>query len=141
MLEIVILGATTVIGYFTWKIYSSRAHLTLFKNVVETLMKESYKPNCVINDTQQSATLMYERMGKIYHLTVPYNRSIMANMVGKKVYLIKQTPEKEIVIDVTHQPGIPYLVTANAMGGMSFRITDSIDDVTVEVPGNVIPKM
>jgi len=37
-----------------------------------------------------------------------------------RVFLVKDTPYKEI--EITHQPGIPYLVTPDMLGGKCFKV-------------------
>ncbi len=76
-----------------------------------------------------SMTFKYLKNGKMYHLTVPYDRGIQAVTSFKKVYLISPTPgnSEGQKTEITQEPGIPYLVTARQMGGIKLRIEDLED--------------
>ena len=68
----------------------------------------------------QSAIVMFEYGGKQSKVHIPYNRRKMVSMMRKKVFLIrptKDTDEEDEKIEITHKPGVPYLLSAREMGG------------------------
>jgi hypothetical protein len=75
-----------------------------------------------INDTGKSASIKYTRYGKSYILNIPYDRSRISSMSSYTVYLIKNNQR----INITQQSGIPYLVTADELGGNSIEV-ETID--------------
>ncbi len=82
----------------------------------------------------QSAMVLFEHGGKQHKLFVPYNRRKSSAMIKKKVYLIFVDREEEI----THKPGIPYLLSAGDMGGD--KIVVKIDNIVVkEYVGDEVP--
>ncbi len=84
---------------------------------------ESYrptdKPSFTICDTGRSACITYTRMGLTYTVYVPFEKRKVAKLSGIRVYLHKGNGE---VVDITQQPGIPYLVTALMLGGDKIRV-------------------
>lgn len=78
----------------------------------------SKKSNFTVCDTRKAASLTYDRLGKKYLLYLPYDSRLMARMSGHQALLIKDGIE----IDITQQPGIPYLVTATELGGSEIKI-------------------
>ena len=66
-----------------------------------------------INDSGKSAFIVYSRCGKDYMINVPYKRELVTQMSKCKVFLSKNNE----MINITQQPGIPYLVSAKMLGG------------------------
>jgi hypothetical protein len=64
--------------------------------------------------------IIYKRRGKQYQVNVPYSRRLIRKTSGKIVYLLRGGTK----INVTHQPGIKYLLTPMQMGGEKFIIED-----------------
>lgn len=99
------------------------------KNKYDMLMKvinsqTDDKPNpvsFVVNKTGMSATLVYEMLGRKYMLTIPYSRREIANMAQLKVELVTLSGSK---VDITQQPGIPYMVNAANLGGTEIIATN-----------------
>jgi hypothetical protein len=49
--------------------------------------------------------ITYSHLGEVYHATLKYNPRLVADAIGKKVFLITKNGER---IDVTQQPGAVY---------------------------------
>jgi hypothetical protein len=72
-----------------------------------------------LNETGRALCITYDRIGKTYHFNVPFSRQLMVRSMGLKVYLIQDGgPE----LDITQQPGLPYLVTAEMLGGTGLKV-------------------
>jgi len=78
------------------------------------------------------AEIKYKRKGKWYSIYVPYDKKILG--ITKKVHAVYESDienldkkldkeKNQYKIDITQQPGIPYLVTANNIGAKSIQIS------------------
>nr|QBK91635.1 MAG: uncharacterized protein LCPAC302_02550 [Pithovirus LCPAC302] len=84
----------------------------------------------------RSAMVLFNHGGKQHKICVPYDTSKRRNMLRKKVYLIKGN---ERLLEITHKPGVPYLLSANDMGGT--KIIVEKDGKTVqEYENDTVPK-
>jgi hypothetical protein len=103
---------------------SKKQQVNLLLTVLKTLQGAETATRTVcftVNDTDKSASIMYERMGQSYTLFVPYQRKYIAQMAQFKAELLRHN---ETSVDITQQPGIPYLVTAEELGGEGIKITN-----------------
>lgn len=80
--------------------------------------KDSFK----VNDSDASACITYQRLGKEYILQIPYQRSYVASMVSFKAQLLK---EDNCFLDITQEPGVPYVVSAENLGGKLIRVINN----------------
>lgn len=133
-MEFVVGSIVVVGGIGLRKLYHNYDKITSVIRAVFNLAVNEQK-TLNIRDEVKSMTLIYERLGKCYNLTVPYNREKIANSIGKRVYLVKTEKdengkERDIYTEITHQPGIPYFVCAREMGGYKFAIKDIDDELT-----------
>lgn len=100
--------------------------ISIIFSLIENLNQEKSRAkkntvSFVVNDSDLSATIIYERLGTQYILLVPYNRSYIADMSQFRVELLRNDKEP---LNITQQPGIPYMINAGDLGGHSIRITD-----------------
>lgn len=75
-----------------------------------------------INDTSKSATILYSRLGRKSIVFLPFNRQYVSKMVSYYAELIREGNKPHL--NITQQPGIPYLVSAKDLGGLEIRITN-----------------
>jgi len=87
-----------------------------------------------LGQNEQTAEIVYNRLGKSYKLIVPFSRSLSSTMNKCRLYLVSENKE----IDITQQPGIPYLVSASQLGGTKiiarFRSGDEKTFFADEIP-------
>lgn len=114
--------------------------LQAFNNGLEALKA----PNFSINDTGCSASITYNHVGKSYLVNVPFKSSLTNAMMPLRAVLHKLLNDKKTVkeIDITQEPGIPYMVCAGDLGGSKIVISNSFTGQsmtfeTFESPGYV----
>jgi hypothetical protein len=73
-----------------------------------------------IHESKKWANIIFESYGKSYQMIVPYDNNLVRKMSGSTVCLIDKN---DIETDITQKPGLPYLMTAGELGGMSLRMT------------------
>lgn len=95
-----------------------------FKN---KLFESSFSFTCISN--RKLCRLSYERFGNKYNLFLPYDSSKVSYFNNFQVYLRNNSNEH---INITQQPGIPYLLTAKQMGGNCYLIIDKLNSATYE---------
>ena len=89
-----------------------------------------------INDTGRSASIIYERLDQQHILCIPYNRKFVVSMSQFKAELLRENNKP---VNITQQPGVPYLVDAASLGGYAIRITNEEDGVSHDYSHNEIP--
>ena len=89
-----------------------------------------------MNESDMSASIIYEWMWSQYILLVPYSRKHIADMTQFKVELLRDNKDP---LNITQQPGIPYLICAKDLGGSPIRIIN--EDTGVSYLYNYIPIM
>lgn len=71
----------------------------------------------------QSALISFESGGKQHKICVPYDRTKARHMLRKKVFLVCiKSDETQDKIEITHKTGVPYLLSAEMMGGESIIV-------------------
>ena len=81
-----------------------------------------------------SAMITYNRCNIPYNLYVPYHSRLVSKMSPYRVFLVKDGNE----VDITQQPGIPYMLTAESMGGTELIVRKS-GEVVTRYEKNVVP--
>lgn len=84
------------------------------RETVKSLMEIWFpkQTTILLHTSGKSVRISYNRCGLDYMIVAPYRRDLVSKMSGSKVLSQKGTE----LIDITQQPGIPYLVSANMMG-------------------------
>ena len=130
-MDIAIIGITVVIGvsiYYSNMIKSIYEWYTIKKNTLMILSKmlssikedKNKKYGITVNDSDMSANIIYNHLAKDYIINVPYNKKKILSMLSLYVVLNKNGEE----INITQQPGIPYLLTGEQLGGDNIIITN-----------------
>ena len=108
-------------------LYYSRQYITLYvAGIVMQGMKDKMDQELdnegiafVPFARTKSARVLFKDGGKSYNVCIPYDRSKSRAMLRKKVILIGDGFRE----DITHKPGIPYLLTPAQMGGQKIIVT------------------
>ena len=94
---------------------------------------EIFKPM----EKSKSAIILYNHGGKSHNICVPYDRSKSRKMLRKEVFLVRlddqENNNQENQIEITHKPGVPYLLSAKDMGGIKIIVIK--DDETIREYG------
>lgn len=90
--------------------------------------------NFRVFEKSKSAVVLYKYGGKEHKVCIPYDRTKSTNMLRKEVKLIKN----EETIDITHKPGVPYLLSSEDMGGDKIIVIKD-NNVIKEYFGDEIP--
>lgn len=140
-----IFGISHYMGYLTglttW-VDTRRQKVKLLLTLIDTLQNPSSSSASTtrtafnVNDTDTSANITYERMGHEYILFVPYNRGFVAPMSQFKAELLRKNANP---VNITQQPGIPYMVTADELGGYAIRMTNQETGVAHEYNHKTAP--
>lgn len=105
-------GISLYYGYYYGKNYLNQYIMSKVLNELNKKQNEEgevFKPL----EKSKSALILYKHGGKDHRVCIPYDRSRVISMMRKDVKLITNEGE----IDITHKPGIPYLLSAFQMGG------------------------
>lgn len=112
-------------GVLTWvsaKIQQGKILYGLIKKLQEKEIADSTeKETFRVNLRDDSATALYKRLNREYQFIVPYSRRHVASMGQLKAELIY---DDKSCLDITQQPGIPYIFTAQELGGETIVITN-----------------
>ena len=92
------------ITYYTYKMYNKYTHMMDKINQIKIVNK---KNDIIIHN--KYIEIKYTYMNENYTLRVPYDKTKIATMVNYNVFSNKGNE----MFDITQQPGIPYLVSAN----------------------------
>ena len=93
--------------------------------------EEMFRPS------EKSAIIRVSSGGKSHSIFVPYDRNKSTSMLRKKVFLMKEDGNK---IDISQKPGVPYLISADHLGGTQILVENLSGEViktfeASEVPG------
>lgn len=106
-------------GFFSimYSTYYKRLYLNLLFSYINYYFR-SKDTSLTICPSRKAVCITYSKQGQSHNIYVPYNSRQIAKMSGHRAFLIKSEQETEI----TQQPGIPYLVTAEQLGGEQIKI-------------------
>jgi hypothetical protein len=100
--------------------------------------KDSHHSNDIPNvvRTSKAINITYYDNNKKYMVCIPFSRVKVSKTVGYKAELIYCDGRR---LDITHQPGIPYLISATNLGGLAIEIKNSFNEKIFQYHENVIP--
>jgi hypothetical protein len=81
---------------------------------------KTYIESYFVNDNDLSIKIKYIRHNEEHFIMIPFKRDLIALMSQFKAKLIKDDEE----IDITQQPGLPYMCSAEQLGGKEIIITN-----------------
>ena len=110
-----ILAKTGYLDHMSW-LTSKTTQASKMFNVMNQMSAPSDAVSFSVNDSNQSASIVYTKVGKKYIINIPYNSKFRGIMSQTKVFLITESSDK---IDITQQPGVPYSCSAEQLGGIS----------------------
>ena len=119
-----------VCGWTLRWLNSRRQHITILLKLIQQLQNQEMaqsKDHFVVNASDLNANIIYERLGKEYTIVVPYNRCQVANMSQLRATLVYADKTS---IDITQQPGIPYIYSAADLGGEYITIVNAETGLT-----------
>lgn len=76
-----------------------------------------------VDPTGRRATIEYLWLNRSYRMVVPFDQNAATDMAPYRATLILNEEES---VDITHQPGIPYLATAKSLGGIAITVLNTL---------------
>ncbi|GAG86340.1 unnamed protein product, partial [marine sediment metagenome] len=83
----------------------------------------------------------YTYCGQDYVINIPFSRALRRKTTSTQMFLLKETSEGIEEIELPHQHGLCYLVSASVLGGKSIIIVDYDQDKTWRFEGDEIPRI
>ena len=90
----------------------------------------------VINDSDRSVSIPYSYNGVSYTAFMPFKRQAALAMNDLRVLVVLTDGR---LVNITQQPGIPYLVTATELGGTEIRVINDDTGESVVYNATTIP--
>lgn len=81
----------------------------------------------IVNDSDQSLTVAYEKNGIKRSLFLPFKRSSVIHMNDIQMRL---TMPNGTMVDITQEPGVPYLCSAAELGGINITAYNVEDETS-----------
>lgn len=134
LIPIVGYSAYIIYGYGKKEFYNyvlGKVNQELDRRLKKEESDEAFRPA----EKSKSALIKVNHGGKSHDIYVPYDRSKSSSMLRKKVFLIRDGQK----VDLTQKPGIPYLVSAEHLGGTAILIEDLSGEVIKTFDLNQIP--
>jgi FtsZ-interacting cell division protein ZipA len=104
------------------------------RKVLDNVKVDTNPAEMQLSDDKTYGILKYTYLNQNYSIRIPFEKRLLRK-IGVTVYHLKDDIETEI----TNQPGIPILITANALGGGKIIIRKN-DDILEEFTGDQIVK-
>lgn len=121
-------------GYGKKRFYEyvlSQVNEELDRRMKKEDQEELFKPHT----KSKSAIIKVTHGGKTHDVYIPYDRSKSTSMLRKKVFLLRD--EKKI--EMSQKPGIPYLISAEQMGGTQIIVEDLEGNLIKTFKENEVP--
>ena len=131
--SITLLGFSYYKGYLDLELF--KKYWTRGKNLYSLInkldldtSKQEIRSYVDINDEGNEITISYNHFGESFKLVLPYNRSLVAKM---GMFTAKLVYEDGRTVDITQQPGIPYVLSPSDLGGQEIIITNRSNGNTI----------
>ena len=92
--------------YYSYQLY--KKYYSMMDKINQIKIANNNNPVKFFNKYMQ---INYSYMNQNYILNIPYDKTQIANMLNYNVYAVYN----EDYVEITQQPGIPYLITADAL--------------------------
>lgn len=112
-----------------------KAVLSLLNNIENTDRLQSGNIITSITKDKYHVTLNYKYFGEKYVLSVPFDNTAMIKMLDYRVLLNKNNS----TIDITQQPGIPYIMSAKSFDADSIVVINDDTGETYEYKDDIKP--
>ena len=128
-------------GYMGYRYGEAQFYSYVMSRVKDELdkrmKKEDEEEMFRIHHSEKSAIIRVSSGGKSHSIFVPYDRNKSSSMLRKKVFLMKEDGNK---LDISQKPGVPYLVSADHLGGTQIIVENLSGEIiktfhSSEVPG------
>ncbi len=131
------IGGIGFISYYTYYCVKYKIRQYVADQVVKKVNEISNSEEVKFKQFQghPSALVIFDYGGKSYNLCVPFDQAKAIHMRRRNAYLVKG----EERIEITHKPGIPYMISAKEMGGEKI-IVDKDGIVLKEYGADDVPK-
>lgn len=119
-IPLTLLFGSTIGLYYGYRYGKSYLQSYIISKVMEELNKKQEEEGTpfISMERAKSAVILYKHGGKEYKVCVPYDRTKSRAMLRKEVFLLSDNGK----IDITHKPGVPYLLSAEKMGGVKIVV-------------------
>lgn len=115
---LIILIIIIAIGMCSWTYAKPKVMKYVTNKIMQNLPPMEQNPaELNLNYNRTSARLNYTHKGKEHILYIPYDKKLLRK-VGYTVF----HELNETKVDITQEPGVPYLVTANMLGGGEIKV-------------------
>ena len=126
-------------GYMGYRYGEAQFYSYAMDRVKDELDKRMKKEDEeeMFRPSEKSAIIRVSSGGKSHSIFVPYDRNKSSSMLRKKVFLMKEDGNK---IDISQKPGVPYLISADHLGGTQILVENLSGEIiktfhSSEVPG------
>lgn len=129
---------STFASYKTYNYAKKYLQEYILKRVMEELdrrLKEEEDQEHFKPIHKNSVVVKVKHAGNTHPVFLPYNRRKSTAMLRKKVFLIKEDQK----IDISQKPGIPYLVSAEDLGGEKIIVENLDGEIVHSYSGKEIP--
>lgn len=131
-----VLALVGVAWYYSDTINTVLKRIKIMYNLAQSMDRPTTPVTLTISDTDETALLTYNRLNTQYTVSLPYNRRKVASMNQFTVHLLYKNQGP---LNITQEPGIPYIVSANQLGGVAIEVIDSDTGNKVTYSGDQIP--
>lgn len=136
-------GAFTLIGgYYSYKYAKTYINSYITNKVMKKLDEISNSQEIKFKQfgRHPSAVVLFEHGGKSHNICIPFDQSKARYMRRKRVFLIKEHDDQITEeIEITHKAGVPYLLSAEEMGGNKIVVRKD-NNTLKEYSSSEVPK-